>query len=256
MQDISFENHIDRFRRKIDDSYKGRIRQAVIGLYLKQYLPVLHEQKGLRVADVGGGFGRFAVKAAGGGHTVHYCDLSPKMTKEAVAYARREGVADRIHFLTGSFQELLAGEQFDVVNCQAVLEWLHDPMQGLDCLMKAVVPGGHLILVFYNRQSVVLRNLIRGNFYKVDSDDYRGDGKGLTPINPLHPEKVLQRLLGSGFHVVGKAGLRTFSDFCFPHVDIAERIDDVIRLETKLAAEEPFLSIARYMLVVAERPSP
>lgn len=255
MQDISFDNHIDRFRRNIEQSHKGKIRRAVIDRYLRLFLPTFYTATGLQVVDVGGGFGRFSIEAASLGHEVVYTDLSAKMTEEAGRYAEKKGVAARIDFRSSGFREIVKSTCFDVVNCQAVLEWLAEPEEGLSELLQAVRPGGHLILLFYNKESVVLRNLIRGNFYKVDSDDYRGDGKGLTPMNPLSPESVYSLLTEKGFHILGRAGIRTFSDLCFPHVDIAKRLDDVIRLESGFAGREPYISIARYILVVAQAPS-
>lgn len=255
MEDISFDSHIDRFRRNIELSHKGRIRRAVIDRYLRLFLPELYAGKKLKTADVGGGFGRFSTEAAALGHEVVYTDLSTKMMEEARARAEAGGVAERITFHCSCFREVLQPARYDVLNCQAVLEWLAAPEEGLTELMQAVRPGGHLVLLFYNRESVVLRNLIRGNFYKVESDDYRGDGKGLTPMNPLPPESVYTPLAEHGFQLKGRAGIRTFSDLCFPHVDIAQRLDDVIRLESEFAGREPYISIARYILVVAQAPS-
>ncbi len=53
---------------------------------------------------------------------------------------------------------------FDLVLCHAVLEWLAQPQQALHKLFGLIRPGGHLSLMFYNRDALIFRNLIRGNW--------------------------------------------------------------------------------------------
>ena len=254
MKDISFDNHIERFKKNIHQAPKGIIRRHVVSQGMKELLPEIHDRtKSLKVADVGGGLGNDTVMFANLGHRVEYFDISREMAREAVKIIKQNQVpGNNVRMAIGPFQENLTGT-YDLVFAQALLEWLADPMQGLKLLMEAVAPGGFLVLVFYNKHSIVLRNLMRGNFYKVDSDEYSGDGKGLTPLHPLVSEELFEFIRENGFEVRGKRGVRCFSDLCFPHVPVADRLEDVVRLEASFAKEEPYCSIARYIFTVAQK---
>jgi S-adenosylmethionine-dependent methyltransferase len=253
MKDVSFDNHIERFKKNINEAPKGIIRRHVIKQALQDLLPELYDgRKSMSIADVGGGLGQDTMNFVRLGHHVDYFDTSEAMAREAADLTCQEKASEKVNIHIGPFQINLTSS-YELVFVQALLEWLADPFKGLNLLIEAVEPGGFLALVFYNKHSVVLRNLIRGNFHKVDSDTYRGDGKGLTPLHPLLPEKIYELLRENDFEVRGKRGIRCFSDLCFPHVPVAERIKDVVRLETSFSKEEPYCSLARYIFTVAQK---
>jgi len=272
LSDVNFDPLFDRFKKNIYQSYKGQIRQAVLEQSLSRYLPELRSEKPLDCADVGGGLGQITLALAQLGHRVDYFDLSEKMAAHAQAEVVNAGIGQQVKIKQGPFQhhfqpgsQLIAQpdlqpdsqpgleSKYDIIVAQALLEWLADPWQGLNLLLQGVKPKGVLALMFYNRHSIQLKNLIKGNFYKAESDDFAGDGKSLTPMHPLNPESVYQHLQNAGFDIRAKVGVRTFSEHLFPHVPLQERIPDMIRLEKQFCEQEPYVSMGRYILVLAER---
>jgi S-adenosylmethionine-dependent methyltransferase len=69
----------------------------------------------------------------------------------------------------------------------------------------------------------------------------------------LLPEEIFALLENNGFEIRGKRGVRCFSDLCFPHVNVVDRLEDAVRLETFFSKEEPYSSIARYIFTVAQK---
>src|SRR5690606_20560303 len=92
------------------------------------------------------------------------------------------------------------GRRHDLVICHAVLEWLADPAAALADLRALVRPGGALSLAFYNRDALIYKNLIKGQFRKLQRNQLAGMGRrGLTPQQPLDPRQVQQWITEAGF---------------------------------------------------------
>ncbi|WP_428240483.1 methyltransferase domain-containing protein [Gynuella sp.] len=256
MQDVNFDPLVDRFKANIFDSLKGRIRRAVILDRLQNIDPfpgVLEPT----VADIGGGFGDMSLHFASHGATVDYFDLSENM---AAMMRDRLGdypqYLDKVTVRNGRFQDMIDA-LYDLVHCQAVLEWLADPWQGLKILCDSVRPGGYLLLTFYNRDSIIFKNLIKGNFRKAFSEEMAGDARGLTPIHPLDKGQVFD-FLGTENMVIEKwFGVRSFSDYLYPHVNKQNpKIEKaILDAELKVCEREPYRSLARYIGVIARRQS-
>jgi S-adenosylmethionine-dependent methyltransferase len=139
-----------------------------------------------------------------------------------------------------------------VIIFHAVLEWMEEPKAGLQSLLKWLKPGGTLSLMFYNIHSLIFKNLLRGNFPKIEHRDFRGDPGGLTPINPLDPVEVEQWLSAWGLTVYGKRGIRCFYDYMdhsMKHKKLATALEDIIRMEKIYGIQEPYRHLARYLLI-------
>jgi S-adenosylmethionine-dependent methyltransferase len=145
-------------------------------------------------------------------------------------------------------------QKYDVVLFHAVLEWLADPFGVLQQVMQFVKPGGALSLLFYNRHSVVLTNLLKGNFNKVESGELRGHKKSLTPINPILPEEVYTFLKNTGYPIEVISGVRVFNDYIPRAVRDERSVEDTIALEARFSREEPYRAIARYIHVIVRVP--
>ena len=254
MQDINFDPLVERFKTNIVDSLKGRIRRAVILDRLDTVDPRQLSSEP-QVADVGGGFGEMSVHYAQRGAWVDYFDVSASMADQVRDRLHEQPeLQHRITIHIGRFQELL-GRQYDLVHCQAVLEWLADPWQGLQLLLDAVKPQGYLMLSFYNRDSIIFKNLIKGNFRKAFSDEMAGDARGLTPINPLDKQRVFDFLQGANMSVENWFGVRSFSDYLYPHVNQKNpKVEAaILAAELKVCELEPYRSLARYIGVIARK---
>lgn len=257
MADRNFDDLAGRFANNIYDNPKGQIRLQLVRDELLTVCPQLSEGKKLRILDAGCGMGQMTAMLSAMGHDVVCCDLSQAMlteTKLAVTNANPAALANT-RFIQSSVQALdqhLAGEVFDLIIFHAVLEWMEEPKEGLQSLLKWLKPGGTLSIMFYNLHSLIFKNLLRGNFRKIDEKDFRGDQGSLTPINPLDPATVEQWLCESGLTVLSKRGIRSFYDYMdhsMKHKKLTIATEDIIRMEKEYGVREPYRSLARYMLI-------
>lgn len=247
MPDINFDSLFDRFNKNIYGSTKGYIRQHIVNQQLTQLLAQINKS-GLCCADIGGGMGQLSQIMLEKHNKVDYFDISSSMCEAAKA---RTDKSDDITFHCVPFQSAL-NEHYDLITCQAVLEWLEDPMEGLRILCNHVAREGYIFLLFYNKASIILRNLVRGNLNAAFGDT-RGNGSGLTPINPLDIDDVFAMIEHNGLKIQSWFGVRSFTDL--QQRDLQQRLgkETLLKFETALSEQDPFRSIARYVGVVAKR---
>jgi len=253
--DIIFDGLADRFARKIYGSKKGDLRLTLLWEDMLRHIPPLSSQTGLAVLDAGGGLGQMSIKLANQGHPVLLCEPSGDMlTKARTAIADSTPVDCAITLLQCPLQVLPAqypDRQFDIVICHAVLEWLAEPLPTLGLLLPMVKPGGYLSLAFYNVESIVWKNLLKGNFRKVRERRFAGETGSLTPPNPQSAHDVLPWLGSKGFQIRNTSGIRCLSDYLYPSANVMP--DDLLQMERELSQREPYKWLGRYIHVIARR---
>lgn len=257
MEDRNFDDLAEKFAKKIYSDKKGQIRLGILWRDLREFVPELASSESLHVFDAGGGIGQVSAELALQGHRVVLSDPSEKMLEKARIHAAATGVQQgAVDYRHEKVQQhvLSDSQQYDVILFHAVLEWLSDPFPTLENLTRFLKPGGALSLLFYNRHSVVLTNLFKGNFRKVHSGDLGGHKNSLTPINPINPQDVYAFLERAGFELEVISGVRVFNDY-MPKVIRDERsLEDTLALESLYCREEPYRSIARYIHLIARAP--
>jgi len=83
------------------------------------------------VCDVGCGSGRFVSALAKKGARVTGVDFAPEMLRLARELARREGVADKCHFVLSDILDWTTSERFDLVIAIGFWDYVADPMPRL-----------------------------------------------------------------------------------------------------------------------------
>jgi S-adenosylmethionine-dependent methyltransferase len=251
MDDVYFDSRAGRFQQNIYNSPKGQLRLMLLRDDLQQFLGA---DETLDVLDAGGGLGQMSLLFARAGHRVSYCEPALNMCEQARANFQSAGVEDRIELINAPVQTLFdSGRSFDLVICHAVLEWLGRPQQVLQQIIKLIRDNGHLSLMYFNVHSIILRNLLRGNFRKAISGDFKGDPGSMTPLNPLEPEMVMLWLKDSGMHIELETGIRSFSDYLSREHRERTGIEELYDLERRFARQEPYLRMARYIHVLARK---
>lgn len=212
MQDQHFDDLAVRFARKIYGNNKGAIRLAVLQADLQEVLP----QRPLRVLDIGAGLGHMALWLARQGHQVTLAEPSAPMLAAARSSFAEAGI--KAQFIQCDWQQLVASkpEPYELILCHAVLEWLAEPAALLAALKPVLKADGWLSLAFYNKDALVLHNLIKGNLRKLAKEHFAGDQGGLTPQQPLDPRELEQLLVGHGWQVDQRSGIRVFHDYMQP----------------------------------------
>lgn len=247
MNDRYFDQLGSHLARKIYAGPKGAIRLAVLTRDLQEWLP---EPAGrpLSVLDVGAGLGHISAWLAERGHQVTVSEPSADMLEAAREKLASAGTPAEDYW-QAALQELPAlGQQFDLVICHAVLEWLADPhaaLAHLHCLMR---PGGSLSLAFYNRDALIYRNLIKGQFRKLERQQLAGVGqRGLTPQQPLDPRELAHSAAAAGLQKEHESGIRVFYDYMPPHWQQLAAEDEVIREELAYSRHPAYAPLGRYL---------
>jgi S-adenosylmethionine-dependent methyltransferase len=242
MTDTFFDDRAIRFAEKIYGNAKGAIRLAVLQADLKETL----SDRPLRVLDIGAGLGHMALWLAEQGHAITLAEPSPPMLQGARHRFNEAGL--EATFIEAPWQELpeLVDSRFDLVLCHAVLEWLAEPHTILPALLRLTDPDGYLSLAFYNRDALIYRNLLKGHFKKLKRQDYAGEGKGLTPQQPLDPRE-LESAMSSSWQIMTRSGVRVFHDYM--PVDFQGKVNEADLIEMELAHRRhpTFAGLGRYL---------
>jgi ubiquinone/menaquinone biosynthesis C-methylase UbiE len=113
----------------------------------------LHLEGGERILDVGSGLGQFTralARAAGPAGRVVGVEANPRQLAEAVAKARGAGEAGLADFRAGDALSLpLRDEEwgsFDLAHARFLLEHVRDPLAVVRQMVRAVRPGGRVVL--------------------------------------------------------------------------------------------------------------
>ena len=114
-----------------------------------------------------------------------------EMASEAIIYAKQADVNQHhnVDDTIGSVQSLT--RQYDLIINQAGLEWLHEPYEAINLLLKQVNTGGHLSLSFFNKEALTFGNLVYGNFDYVKSGLKVNKKVRLNPQQPLSVQAVI-----------------------------------------------------------------
>lgn len=250
LQDRNFDKLVDKFEKKVYDTLKGEWRLKL----LKEDLASLHRGQSLSVWDAGCGFAQISQWLGEAGHDLTLCDLSHQMLMRAKQNFAEVNLTGR--FIEGAAQAVAPtlGE-FDLVLFHAVLEWLAEPKETLQAVAEKVSPDGYFSLLFYNRNSVVIRNALRGGWRLpyLMNDDYLGKGKKLTPPNPQIPEEVCAWLEEWGFEIEVHTGIRVFHDYMTHEVLAQSEINELLELEYRYCREPTYRNMARYIHLLAKR---
>ena len=252
--DKNFDDLAHRFIDNIYGSPKGQIRLAILKEDLDTFLSLLPEETSLRVLDAGCGLGYMAQYLAERGHEVVLCDHSAEMLQRAQRLFTEQVPSAKVTFIESPVQALsqYVDGKFDLVLFHAVLEWLTYPQQVLQQLLALLRPGGYFSLLFYNRNSLVFRNLLRGNFRKVASEQFAGDPKGLTPSNPLMPEEVYGWLESMGLSIQTRTGVRMLYDYLPYELREQRSLEDILEMERRHCHQDAFIDLGRYIHVLSQ----
>lgn len=250
--DIHFTTIANQFEQDVYGSSKGYIRWNVLWEDLITELPQLR-QGNLTILDAGGGAGRMTLALAKLGHHVTLCEPAKDMLEKAQTSAASEGL-NNIVFVNQSLQSFTAQQPFDVVLNHAVLEWLAEPKTALEHLVKQLKPNGYLSLMFYNRNAVLLKNILSGDFLLEALQEGTVKSGWNEQSKPLFPETVMAWLEESGMQVKSKAGVRIFHDH-IAEKDKEGKLEQLLSVEKTLRKREPFASLAQHVHFVCQKQS-
>jgi 2-polyprenyl-3-methyl-5-hydroxy-6-metoxy-1,4-benzoquinol methylase len=222
--------------------------------------PLIAAGTPLRVLDVGGGSGNFAVPLAGLGHEVTVVDPSADALATLRRRAENAGVADRVRGVQGDgdlLHEVLptVGVGFDLALCHSVLEVVDDPAVTLREIAGALRPGGRVSVATANRAGAVLARALGGHPVEATAlleDRDPAPGRARPVRRRFAPAELLALVEGAGLQPGPWRGVSVVFDL----LDATPGADPqaVRALELALAEASPYRDVAAGLHVLATRP--
>jgi S-adenosylmethionine-dependent methyltransferase len=250
--DRNFDSIAAKFQQNIYQTSKGRLRQLVLQRDLSEFALLATPTQ---VLDVGAGQGQLALWLAGRGHQVRLADVSQEMLNMAQSQATELGLQSQVSFANLGLQQLVPEQQqYPMVLCHAVLEWLADPEAAIADLFQLVAPGGALSLMFYNVDAKRFSNIVYGNFSYVLRDLEYKKKVSLSPQQPLNPLDVVAWCLQQGFVLHSKTGVRCFHDYLRDRAEQETEFDKLLEVELRYNRTEPYASLGRYQHLLLLKP--
>lgn len=237
---------------------RAATRTAVVWEALQPLLDSVVERAGhgseVRVVDIGGGTGGFAVRVAGLGPRVTVVDPSPDALAALARRADEQGVADRVTGQQGDLADLLdmvpAGSA-DLVLCHGVLGLVDDPAAALRTLADVLRPGGALSLLVGQRHAAVLARAMAGHLVAARE---LLEGSGPATGERRFAADELTDLLGeAGFTVRSVHAVRVFTDLVPAALLELEpgAAASLLDLERAVSTRPEYLSLAAQLHAVA-----
>ncbi len=222
--------------------------------------PVVSAGTPLRVLDVGGGSGMFAVPLAGLGHQVTVVDPSADALATLHRRAATAGAADRVSGIQGDGDRMLtalpSGDPVDLVLCHFVLEVVDDPASTLQQIAGVLRPGGRLSTASANRAGAVLARAVGGPpvvARALLTGQDPAAGRGGPARRRFSPEELLALLAGAGLEPGEWRGVSVVTDLL--GASTGADSDALRALELSLASTSPYRDIATGLHVLATRPA-
>jgi SAM-dependent methyltransferase len=230
--------------------------------------PLIGTGNPLRVLDVGGGSGMFAVPLARLGHDVTVVDPSADALATLRRRAETAGVGDRVHgvqgdgdllhevlpaAIDGQGAERAAG--FDLALCHSVLEVVDDPAVTLREIARAVRSRGQVSVATANRAGAVLARALGGHPVEalgLLTDGHPAPGRGRPEPRRFTPADLLALVEGAGLRPGPWRGLAVVADL----IEASSGADPaaIRALEIALADTSPYRDVATGLHVLALRP--
>ena len=248
--DQSFNSIANKFEQNIYGSTKGLLRHELLLHYLQNHVEL--KSQTLQILDAGGGTGMMTLPLLELGHSVTLNDVS----EDALLLAK--GKLESYSGLTiiqSEIQQLSDTENYDLVICHAVLEWLQQPYTVLDKLVAMLKPGGYLSLSFFNKDAHRFGNLLYGNFDYVKADLKNKNTVRLNPNNALNPRDVIGHLKNLPIDMVHQAGIRCIHDYLKEPDMQHNRYEEVKEMELTYGTKEPYLWLGKYFHIILKKKS-
>lgn len=204
----------------------------------------------LRVVDVGGGTGGFAVPMAEAGCRVTVIDASPDALASLARRAADAGVADAITAIQGDGDQLRAlvdDRSADIVLCHSVLEQVDDPAAVMAAVAGSLRPNGIASVIVANRVGAALARAIAGNLGAATA---LLEGRDEPDRRRFDPVEATELARAAGLEVEAIHGVRVVSDLiAVPDPDAGA----LLEFEMAASIQEPYRDIATQLHVLARR---
>jgi phosphoribosylformimino-5-aminoimidazole carboxamide ribotide isomerase len=263
---IRISNRMDSFEAavpswKVDQNKPwNRFGYQLVEHNLKKHIAV--DSRPLRVLDAGGGNGLDSLSLARMNHQIDLADISQQMLNDARANAALAGVTNRVetHAIDiFSVADVFASEQFDIVLCHNVIQFVDDFKLLLQALYGVLKPGGFLSLISTNQYSLPYQAAFQEQdldkaFELLDPSDQYNPVFDI-PAHEFRPDEVINWLSGIGFEIEKHYGIRCLYNYWGTNElkEDSQVYEKLKRLEMELTGRHPYNLAARQFQLIARK---
>lgn len=214
----------------------------------------------MRVVDVGGGTGGWAVPLATEGCRVTVIDPSPDALANLRRRAADAGVADAVTPVLGDTEalaELVPERGAELVLGHGVLEVVDDVGAAVAALRAATTPGGAVSVLVANKYAMLLHRVLAGRVVDAHRllDDPDGAPAGDTVLHRFDIDRLRAALGTAGLTVESLQGYRVLEDLVPGELtDDPGAAEALAQLELVAGQTSPLREIAASLHALARRP--
>ena len=256
----SFEAGLSKWKAEQSMPW-NRFGYELVEHNLKKHIPV--NSPPLRILDAGGGNGFDSLALARMNHQIDIVDISQQMLDDARANAALAGVTDRLdtHAMDiFSIDKVFPANEFDIVLCHNVIQFVDDVKPLLEMLLQVIKPGGFISLITTNQyslpyQAAFLEQDLDKAFTLLDATDQYNSIFEVN-VHEYRPDEVIDWLTGMGLSLEKHYGIRCLYNYWGTN-ELKE--DSVIygklkKLEMEFTDREPYKQTARQFQLIARKP--
>jgi len=246
---------------------KGLLEMLRTREIIDRYLP----DESLKILDVGGGTGVYALWLAGRGHAVHVVDLVPGHVDKILS---RSASSPRVTAEVGDARDLpVSADSFDAALVLGPLYHLTTPDHRLRALAEAgrvVRPGGLIFAAAISRFASLFDGLAEGFLFEpgfkdiVNRDLREGQHRNLTDRPEWfttayfhHPDELRDEAEGAGLEVVAIVGVEGFAGWLPQldvHLDSEEHRQEILFSARVTEGEPTLMGLSAHLIMVARTP--
>lgn len=233
----------------------GKLRYRVAQANLQQHLPPPPAQ----ILDLGGGNGLDSLPLVKLGYTAVLIDFSPEMVAQGQKLAAKAQVSDQISFQVGDATKFVAEEQFDVILCHNLLQYVGDVTTVLQNIYQSLRPGGIFSFIITNPHTETLAYALRDYDLMAAQENLSKRTKYVetfnTTIQRYTDDELKSMLQNCGFSLLEQYGIRAICDFMADNErkfdpDFYEQLE---QLEIAVSNKHPYKLLARFYHFVCQK---
>lgn len=233
----------------------GKLRYRVAQANLQHYLP----PPPAHILDLGGGNGLDSVPLVKLGYTAVLIDFSQEMVTQGQRLAAQEQISDQITFQIGDATQFVAKEEFDIILCHNLLQYVEDVTAVLKNIYQSLRPGGVFSLMITNPHTETLAYALRDYDLVAAQENLTKTTKYVetfdTHIQRYTDDELKTMLQNCGFTLLEQYGIRAICDFiadneCKFELDFYEQLE---ALELAVSNQYPYKLLARFYQFICQK---
>lgn len=233
----------------------GKLRYRVAQANLHPHLPPPPGH----ILDLGGGNGLDSIPLVKVGYTAVILDFSQEMVAQGQKLAAQDHVSDKISFQVGDATQFVAQEEFDIILCHNLLQYVTDITAVLKNIHQSLRPSGIFSFIITNPHTETLAYALRDYDLAAAQENLSRRTKYVetfdTTIQRYTDDALKTMLQECGFTLLEQYGIRAICDFM---ADNARKFDpdfyaQLERLETAVSNKYPYKLLARFYHFVCQK---